>query len=319
MLAEAVARGLDRGRPPPVRTARATSPWPPTARAARPLARLARVRQLRRGPRVHAAAPGHDPAHRRLHVPAGGSGAVRAQRDLRQPRRSDLLQWTLEYSLGSSQPFLRWPAASRGGQRALGSIDPTLTENGTVVLRLTATDTAATRDRSSARSCSPARPSRPLPLSFRDLEVPLAGIPIAVTRTYDSRRRGLNGDFGFRLDGRGRGPRTLHEQPQAGRRVGVPRGLPRSALPRRGRPDQAAHHGRSGFRPRVLPLRARDLNRDSRAVACNGIARFHPTGGYPGTAKLEILDDRRQHFLPGGSDQLTTLDTFEVYQPANVA
>jgi hypothetical protein len=34
-------------------------------------------------------------------------------------------------------------------------------------------------------------------VSFVDLEVPVAGIPLRITRTYDSRDRGTVGDFGF--------------------------------------------------------------------------------------------------------------------------
>src|SRR5215467_10040145 len=39
-------------------------------------------------------------------------------------------------------------------------------------------------------------------LSFTDLTVPVAGIPITVTRTYDTLNAGTSGDFGYgwRLD-----------------------------------------------------------------------------------------------------------------------
>ncbi len=34
-------------------------------------------------------------------------------------------------------------------------------------------------------------------LSFTDLSIPVSGIPITVTRTYDSLTSGVNGEFGY--------------------------------------------------------------------------------------------------------------------------
>src|SRR5262249_47323875 len=79
---------------------------------------------------------------------------------------------------------------------------PTLLRNGVYELRLTATDTA---NRSTAVSrfvvVRDNQKVGQFTVSFVDLEVPVAGLPIRATRTYDSRDKG-EGDFGFgwRLD-----------------------------------------------------------------------------------------------------------------------
>jgi len=231
----------------------------------------------------------------------------------------NLLQWTLEYSLGSTQPFV--PLAS--GQSPvvnapLGSLDPTLSENGPVLLRLTATDTAG-NTRSVERNVLVTGDNKVglFRLSFLDLQVPLAGIPISVTRTYDSRRRGLRGDFGFgwTVEVEGRGRYTNNRKPGDGWEfVGGILGLP-------------CLGGGVPTKPHITEIRLSDreyyrfaleiTNPGFQGGGCNGTARFRATGGYPGTAKLEILADDNI-FLPGGSDQLTTLDTFETYQPTDV-
>jgi RHS repeat-associated protein len=232
----------------------------------------------------------------------------------------NLLQWTLEYSLGSTQPFL--PLAS--GQSPvvnapLGAIDPTLAENGPVVLRLTATDTAG-NTHSVERTILLTGDNKAglFRLSFLDLEVPLAGIPIAVTRVYDSRRRGLRGDFGFgwTVEVEGRGRYTNNRKPGDGWEfLGGFLGFPciGGAVPTKPHTTEIRLSDREFYRF-ALEITSPSVQ----GGGCNGTARFRPIGGYPGTAQLQILDDDNV-FLPNASDQLTTLDTLgETYQPANV-
>ena len=78
----------------------------------------------------------------------------------------------------------------------LGTLDPTMLLNGSYAIRLTAetdqgatsTTIAATVDRNMKVGL--------FSLSFNDLSVPVAGLPIQILRTYDSRDKN-QGDFGI--------------------------------------------------------------------------------------------------------------------------
>lgn len=83
----------------------------------------------------------------------------------------------------------------------LGVLDPTLSLNGLYELRLTVTDLAG---RSAVAGPVTVVFDRALKIghfriSFNDLVVPVAGLPLQVTRTYDSRAAmaGVRGDFGI--------------------------------------------------------------------------------------------------------------------------
>jgi fibro-slime domain-containing protein/RHS repeat-associated protein len=85
----------------------------------------------------------------------------------------------------------------------LGQFDPTLLANGSYVLRLEATDSG---NRSSeAQIIVDVAGDLKLGnfrVSFTDLQIPVAGIPITVSRTYDSLNAHRDGDlgYGWRLD-----------------------------------------------------------------------------------------------------------------------
>src|SRR5207249_8363459 len=78
----------------------------------------------------------------------------------------------------------------------LGTFDPTLALNGLGQLILTATDTASQRSSSTLNVVVEGNQKiGNFTVSFTDLTVPVAGIPIDITRTYDSRDK-RKGDFG---------------------------------------------------------------------------------------------------------------------------
>jgi len=228
----------------------------------------------------------------------------------------NLAQWTLQYSMGSNQPFL--PLAS--GQTpvvsgSLGTVDPTLLENGPLLLRLVATDTAGNTT-SVERTVFVTGETKVglFRLSFRDLEVPLAGIPIAVTRTYDSRRRASVGDFGFgwTVEVEGRGRYINNRKPGDGWEF-ITQFLPcRSAAPTKPHITEIRLSDREYYRF------ALDVTSPAPTLGgCFGVAAFQPTGGYPGSARLEILGST-EVFWQNGSSALLDLDTFNVYQPIDV-
>ncbi len=79
----------------------------------------------------------------------------------------------------------------------LGVIDPTMLRNGLYTIRIVATDifgrtvtresTVVVKDRMKVGAFS---------VAFTDMEVPVAGLPIRVTRTYDTRDSSTKGDWG---------------------------------------------------------------------------------------------------------------------------
>jgi RHS repeat-associated protein len=108
--------------------------------------------------------------------------------------------WKLEYTLGDGSLATSWTTLVSGNtpvtNGTLGVFDPTLLLNGTYTLRLVATDVVAqTSMVSVSLIVSGQQKIGNFSLSFTDLSVPVAGLPIEVTRTYNSRDKRV-GDFG---------------------------------------------------------------------------------------------------------------------------
>jgi RHS repeat-associated protein len=112
--------------------------------------------------------------------------------------------WVLDCSLNtqdgaSTQNWIVVASGSYyfpGANASLGTLDPTVLVNGTYTLRLTATDnygqiSVTTEPIVVSKNAKPGD----FLLSLTDLSVPVTGLPITITRTYDSRDRGFH-DFG---------------------------------------------------------------------------------------------------------------------------
>lgn len=110
-----------------------------------------------------------------------------------------LVSYELSYRASGSgnafTPFFTGSAVVENG--ALGDLDTTVLENGLVDIQLTATDINGLIS-STVRVYSADGGFKPgvFTITYEDLNVPVAGIPITVYRDYDSRRRGASGDFG---------------------------------------------------------------------------------------------------------------------------
>ncbi len=110
-----------------------------------------------------------------------------------------LQSWTLDYRRRSS-PCAEWTTFAAGtgvvDASPLGTFDPTLVPNGLYDLRLSATSAGGRTDLSSASVVVDGgmKVGR-FTVAFNDLSVPLAGLPITVTRAYDSAEK-CPGDFG---------------------------------------------------------------------------------------------------------------------------
>ncbi|HET9316663.1 MAG TPA: LamG-like jellyroll fold domain-containing protein, partial [Vicinamibacteria bacterium] len=114
-----------------------------------------------------------------------------------------LASWQLERRLKGDGPWIRFASGTtQVTNGVLGSLDATLLMNGITEVRLTVTDTAG-RFASTTTHVVVKEQQKVgnFTVSFVDLEVPVAGLPIRVTRSYDSRDK-RPGDFGYgwRLD-----------------------------------------------------------------------------------------------------------------------
>ncbi len=119
---------------------------------------------------------------------------------------SPILQsYQLEYRLETPEDTNDWVAIATGNSSVrngpLGAFDPTLLLNGIYELRLKATDLVG---RTSITDPVTVVVDRNLKIgqftiSFNDLSVPVPGLPLQITRTYDSRAAaaGVQGDFGL--------------------------------------------------------------------------------------------------------------------------
>ena len=109
--------------------------------------------------------------------------------------------------------FARGTTTVKNG--VLGSLDPTLLQNDSYILRLTAKDkgSASTTVEQTINVGGNLKVGN-FKLSFVDLQIPVAGIPITVIRTYDTLDASHKGDFGYgwRLEFRDARLRTSVEE-----------------------------------------------------------------------------------------------------------
>ena len=110
--------------------------------------------------------------------------------------------WRLEYSLNSDDgsPAQVWTTFASGNgpvnNAVLGTFDPTLLLNGSYTVRLVSANAAG--QTSVANLSAVVTGNQKIgnfTVSFSDLQTPVAGLPIEVIRTYDSRDKRV-GDFG---------------------------------------------------------------------------------------------------------------------------
>jgi RHS repeat-associated protein len=111
--------------------------------------------------------------------------------------------WKLEYSLGPDPARPGdgvWTTFASGStptaNAVLATFDPTLLLNGTYAIRLSATDAAGQTTSVTRNSVVDGQQKvGNFTISLEDLNVPVAGLPIQLIRTYDSRDKRV-GDFG---------------------------------------------------------------------------------------------------------------------------
>jgi RHS repeat-associated protein len=109
-----------------------------------------------------------------------------------------IARYVLEYAVRGTTEFVTFATGTSpvsGG--VLGQIDPTQLRNGLYEIRLTAEDTNG-NSRSVSRILQMDGEAKVgnFSIAFDDVDVPVAGIPITVSRSYDSRVK-TRGDFGI--------------------------------------------------------------------------------------------------------------------------
>lgn len=114
-------------------------------------------------------------------------------------RSPALADWTLaQREVGTSAWIPIAGGTTPVEAAALGVFDPTLLENGLYELRLQAFDVNGNGVSDTITvAVEGQRKIGQFQISFVDLEIEMAGIPIQVVRTYDSRRKDKLGDFGY--------------------------------------------------------------------------------------------------------------------------
>ncbi|MCT7981582.1 putative Ig domain-containing protein, partial [Laspinema olomoucense] len=138
----------------------------------------------------------------------------------------NLTKYVLSIAPASGGEFVEIASGnSQISNAKLGDFDPTLLQNDTYILRLTATDESG-NSASTEQMVDVAGELKlgNFRLSFTDLEVPVAGIPINLTRTYDTLTTNQSDDFGYgwRLEFRDTDLRTSVGRDELYEQTGIP-------------------------------------------------------------------------------------------------
>jgi RHS repeat-associated protein len=149
-------------------------------------------------------------------VPAGGGGGTTSfaqQGWIGQPLIGTVTQGQLPITVASgitltSGTLEYWPTSNPSdvhvingnttGSGTIGTFDGTALANGGYTIQLNATASNGSQLTSVivVSVIGDNKPGRVI-FSATDLKMPLAGLPITITRTYDSLKKGTSGDFGF--------------------------------------------------------------------------------------------------------------------------
>ena len=198
--------------------------------------------------------------------------------------------------------------------RPLATLDPTLLLNGLYEIRLEAVDLAGMAvDETIAVSLEGNMKIGHFTLSFLDLAIPFSGLDIEVIRTYDSRRRGITGDFGpgWTLDIR-QGSYRNNRPPGDGWQIVS------GFLPCENVQETKSHLTTVRLSDREIYRFRLALTESATMLGgCFARAVFEWVDGpLPGTT-LEILGND-EVFYENNSQRVIDLDTLELFEPQDV-
>ncbi|MBI1790799.1 MAG: hypothetical protein HYR60_24995, partial [Acidobacteria bacterium] len=127
-------------------------------------------------------------------APAEGSEVTTQTNVIGTVTSPNLNNWILDYRQAGGSTFT--PFATGTTSAVSGSFDPTLLLNDIYEIRLTGVDTSGQTSATTVHvAVTRNQKVGNFTVSFNDLSVPVAGLPIQVVRTYDSRDK-RTGDFG---------------------------------------------------------------------------------------------------------------------------
>ena len=198
-------------------------------------------------------------------------------------------------------------------------LDPTLLLNGIYEIRLEVRDVFGQSTSADGNVIvDGAMKPGVVTLSYPDMVVPMAGLPITVIRTYDSRDKG-QGDFGYgwRLE-LAKGTYRNNRPPGEGWNITLSETV--GQPPCSSAVEFLTHFtdirlGDQGFFRFALAVDAFGYASQVNG-GCSGEAHFVQTGGRPG-ATLHILGNT-EVFSGGLTTDLVDASTFELYEPQNV-
>lgn len=109
-----------------------------------------------------------------------------------------LVYYALEYCPAGGTEYAEFASGNTAvNNGVLGTFDPTLLENGYYNIRLTARSSNYIVSDEIVVSVEGQMKIGNYSIAFRDMDIPVAGYPLTVIRSYDSRRKSSNGDFGY--------------------------------------------------------------------------------------------------------------------------
>ncbi len=112
-----------------------------------------------------------------------------------------LVYYTLEYCSANSNEYMEFAYGEEVVEsNMLGKFDPTLLENGYYNIRLTAYSSNYSVSDEIVVSVEGQMKIGNYSIAFQDMDIPVAGYPLTVIRSYDSRRKQKSGDFGYGWD-----------------------------------------------------------------------------------------------------------------------
>ena len=224
--------------------------------------------------------------------------------------------WTLRHRpVGETEwtDFATGNRTTEGGP--LDDFDPTLLLNGLYELQLVAVDWAGQTAESEIRSALVEGGMKigNFTLSFLDFTIPLAGLDLQISRTYDSRDRRVTRDFGYGWSlGLRRGSYRNNRLPGEGWQI--ENGFLPCEVPR----EQLSHVTVIALSEReIYRFRPRLVDLASTLGGCTARVGFElVAGARPGTT-LEILGNDRV-FHANASDRLVDLESNEIFEPQAV-
>ena len=234
-----------------------------------------------------------------------------------------LESWTLSYRASGEADWKEIVTQRYPIDGKLGTFDPTLLLNGLYDLRLEAVDAngLALWDEITV-SVEGNMKIGNFTVSFVDLQIDMAGIPIQVIRTYDSRQKDRKGDFGFgwTLDIRQGTYRTNGP-------VGLNWEIAEGYEYAEGYPILVPCHDSVELRGHTASVRLSDqeyfrfqpilYDMGPTLGGCHGKVGFTAVSGFTPGAKLEVVGGN-EVFFANGSDQLVSFDTLELFDPGTV-